>query len=666
MKKYMLLAMLLLLPTRELIADEKSVTFTDSSAKEISIKTRPARIVSLVPSVTEMLLRLGADRAVIGVTHHDTWPAETAEKVIVGGYFNPDLDRVAALEPDTIFYAETQDWVVERFEGHATLINLTASSIDESFEHMKLLGWLLDREEMAGEIINEQQRQLALIKKKTDQIPDEKRLRTVRLMGRDKVMVPGDDSFQNEYIKRAGGIAPQFGGDGSIIEPTLAKWQEFNPQVIYGCGGDREVLQLLSQPGWGDVAAVKNNRIIFFPCDLTCRAATNTGYFVSWLAARLYEQEFSDFQKLVLPAKVVKRQPFELGFEYVQNAEKLYSDILDFRNKSLLIQLKRPMTILSTLEGWRQNISYIGNHYFPPPSWGLRHNEGVKDLRERTFAALNLEHENSAMLFTGADMDNLAIATTRFKEMKVTALVTAGVKGNAVRMGKDAGAYYELEKQKESEKKKKPGTINLILLSNTTLSKRAMTRALITAVEAKSAALQDLDIRSTAASGVNPATGTGTDNILVVQGTGPQIDATGGHTKMGELMAKAVYNGVVEAIAKTNGITSKRSIFARLKERKISAWQLSCLCGYESEPDRGVEQLLLEPVYSSFIAAAFAISDQYERGLIHDLGSFDSWCQTIAQRIAGRQVEVHQVEAPNQPLVMRKAFGALVSGLQPE
>lgn len=664
MKKYMILAMLLMLPVTELIAAERLVTFTDSSGKEISLITRPARIVSLVPSVTEMLLRLGVDKEVVGVTLHDIWPAETAEKVLVGSFFNPDLDRVTALEPDTIFYAEIQDGVVERFEGHATLINLSAYSIDESFDHIRLLGRLFDRKERAEEIIVEQQRQLALIKKKTDQIPDEKRLRTVRLMGRDKVMVPGDDSFQNEYIKRAGGLAPQFGEDGSIIEPALAKWQEFNPQVIYGCDGDREVLSVLSQPGWGDVDAVKNNRVIFFPCDLTCRASTHTGYFVSWLAARLYEQDFSDPEQLVLPAKVIEGKTVEISFDYVQKAEKLYSDILDFRNKSLLIQFKEPMTILSTLEGWRQEIRNIGNHYFPPPSWGLGHNKGLKGLRKRTFAALDLEEENSAMLFTGADIDNLAIATVQFKEMKVTAVVTAGVKGNALRMAKDVGPYYELDRQDDNGKEKKPGTINTIILTNTTLSKRAMTRALISAVEAKSAALQDLDIRSTATSGVNPATGTGTDNILVVQGTGPQIDATGGHTKMGELIAKAVYDGVIKAIAKQNGITAKRSIFARLKDRKTSARQLSRLCGCGSKLGKGLEQLLMEPEYSSFIAAAFAISDQYERGLITDLGSFDSWCQMIAGQIAGRQVEVHEVEELEQPLVMRKALGALVSGLQ--
>ncbi len=656
--------MLLLVPGKVSIAYEQSIDFIDANGQNLTVTNRPEKIVSLVPSVTEMLLQLGVEKELIGVTLHDIWPAETAGKTVVGGFFAPDLDRVAALQPDTIFYAESQSGVVERFADKATLLNLSVSSIEESFQQIRLLGQIYNRQDRAEEIIAEQLRQLAVIKEKVARIPPGEKLRTVRLMGRDKVMVPGDNSFQNEYIRRAGGIAPQFGEDGNIIEPELTKWLEFNPQVIYGCGADRDVLSALVGSDWGEVDAVKNKRIFFFPCDLTCRASTHTGYFVSWLAARLYEEQFADVEQLVLQATVVLSKPVDLDFDYVRQAEILYSDILDFRNKSLLIQLRQPMTVLSTLEGWRNNISFVGNHYFPPPSWGLGHNEGMVGLRKRTFSVLQLNEENSSMLFTGADMDNLAIVTARFKDMQVTALVTAGVEGNAVRMGKDIGAYYELDSRDESEKKKKPGTINIILLTNTTLTKRAMTRALISAVEGKTAALQDLDIRSSATPEINPATGTGTDNILILQGRGPAVDATGGHTKMGELIARTVYAGTTEAIAKQNGITSKRSVFARLQDRKTSVWLLSRQCGCGSAVRKELEQLLLEPEYATFIAASFAISDQYERGLVHDLTSFDMWCQTIGQRIAGRQIEVKEVAVKGQPLVLRKALGALVSGLE--
>jgi iron complex transport system substrate-binding protein len=651
----LLLTMLFLLQAEICLGKEVLITFVDSSNRTITLETRPERVVSLVPSVTEMLMKIGAGKAVLGLTHHDIRPAETAEKVIVGGFLNPDSERIAALEPDTIFYTDLQNDVVKRFAGKATLINISASSINESYEQIELLGKIFGKIEKAEEIIEEQKRQLELIRKKIERIPQEKRVRTVRLMGRESMLVPGDNSFQNEYIKRAGGIAPSFGKNGSVIEPDLAKWQKFNPQVIYACGDKLLGLPILTQQGWSDVEAVKNNQILYFPCDLTCRASTNTGYFVSWLAARLYKKEFSDPEQLISPNGIVQKKEIALGYNYIDHAEKLYTDILDFRNKSLVIKLKEPMTILSTLEGWRQDVSFIGNHYFPPQSWGLGNKHGLAELRRRTLSALKLEDQDTAMLFTGADIDNLAIATAEYKDMKVTALVTAGVKGNAVRMAKDVGAYYELNKNDDTEKKKDPGTINTILLSNTTLSKRAMTRALISAVEAKSATLQDLDIRSTATAQVNQATGTGTDNILIIQGKGPQIDATGGHTKMGELIARAVYDGVREAVAKQNGITSKRSIFARLKDRKISTWKYSAL---------GLNNLLLQPDYSSFLTAAFAISDHYERGLISDLSSFDKWCNAIARQIGGKNVDVKEVENPEQPLVIRKALGAIVSGLQ--
>ena len=73
------------------------------------------------------------------------------------------------------------------------------------------------------------------------------------------------------------------------MEVELDEWRRFNPQVIYGCGGDRKTAEtFFSLPGWKEVEAVRNGAVHYFDCDLTCRAATNTGYFVSWLAATIY------------------------------------------------------------------------------------------------------------------------------------------------------------------------------------------------------------------------------------------------------------------------------------------------------------------------------------------------------------------------------------------
>ncbi len=472
-------------------------------------------------------------------------------------------------------------------------------------------------------------------------------------------MVPGDDSFQNEYIRAAGGIAPQFGDNGNIIPVSLAQWQQFNPQVIYGCGSREETLSALQQPGWRDVDAVRDNHILFFPCELTCRMASQSGTFVSSLSAGIYNDSFSKRDNFVLGEEIVAGKPLQIDLDYLQKAEIITSNMKDFRNKTLVISFKHPMRVVSTLEGQKEGILTVANHYFPPPSWGLADGQGLPELRQAANQVLGLDADSTAMLFTGADMDNLAVVKKSFKKMEVVAFVTAGVEGNSIRMGTDTGSYYELEKPGKTDK---PGTINILLLTNTQLSPRAMTRAIISSTEAKSAALQDMDIRSSYSSPYHSATGTGTDNIIVVEGEGPGIDATGGHTKMGELIGRAVYAGVQEAIRKQNGLTGSRSIFKRLKERNID---LSELCQSDPQMRSRIERFLLEPRYSSFMAAAMAISDDYERGLVTDLTGFDLWCQTMADTLAGRPVDqsaaLRACKICDLPLVIRKALAVFLS-----
>jgi len=279
-------------------------------------------------------------------------------------------------------------------------------------------------------------------------------------------------------------------------------------------------------------------------------------------------------------------------------------------------------------------------------------------MMSQVFDVIGKSTHTSSYLFTGADMDNLSIKHEMFKKIQVYALVTAGVSSNACRMSKDVGKYYE------------PGTINIILLTNTALTNRAMTRAIITATEAKTAALLDLDIRSSYTPKWHRATGTGTDNIIIIQGSGPKLDNTGGHTKMGELIAKTVYNGVLAAINKQNHLAISRNIFHRLKERNISTFQLLsksiCECNI-SRTDQlvALEELLLEPRYAGFIESSFILSDDYEKGLLTDLTTYDLYCKTVAEEIAGRKIDHMEdlIEMKELPIVLKRAVNALLNGI---
>jgi len=636
------------------------VKFVDSGGKDITINKMPSRVVSLMPSVTEILFKLGAGDTVKAVTYHDTAPPDAAARKIVGGFFSPSLRAIETTKPDVIFYSRFHVKVRERFGNRrCRLINLETDSIDDSYKNILLLGRIFDREDEALKIVGEIKNELRIIAEKVAGIPESKRKRVIRLMGRDPVMTPGDDSFQ-PALRRAGrGIPPELGKKGNIVVITKEEWVRFNPEVIYGCGGDRETAKkFFNRPGWRDVDAVKNGRIFYFPCDLTCRVSTNTGYFVSWLASRIYTNEFSKNEDQVLQEKIFKSTRLELDFDYIKEARISYSRIHDFLNKTLIIDFKEPMSLVSTLEGERNGIRSVGNHYSPPPCWGIEHRNGLKGVRKRVYQVIDKSEESASFLFTGADMDNLAVKREKFKEMEVCALVTAGVKSNALRMSKDSGRFYE------------PGTINIILLPNMKLTPRAMTRAIISATEAKIVALQDLDIRSSYSPLVHQATGTGTDNIIVVRGTGVRIDNTGGHSKMGELIAKAVYRGVKEAVFKQNGLLVERNVFQRLKDRNISLFELvslgECECSVKrSDLVAELEEILLQPRYASFVTSFFTLSDDYEAGLVDDLGSYELWCKNVAGEIAVKEIEImlELIAFDKIPVIVRLALNSILNGV---
>lgn len=632
--------------------------FADADGRAVSISRRPERVVCLVPSVTELIFAVGGGDAVAGVTLHDHWPPEAAVKPVMGGFFSPSVERIMAVDPDVVFVADLHRDVTDALKDDPgrQIVRLRLDSVADLYETIALLGRLFDGIEAAGRLVADIRAELDLVARKTAAIPPEERRRVARLMGRNAVMTPGDDSFQTELIRLAGGIPLTTGTQGAIAPVSPERWRDFDPQALYGCGGDREMAEsLLRETGWKEVTAMKNGNIRYFPCDLTCRLSARTGHFVASLAAWLYGDAFAD-RGPVLPNRIMASQSVDVDLPCVASAEILETSLHDAIHKTLLVHFRRPMKILSTLEGPREGIRHAGNGYSPPQVWELYHRIGLEASRRQLLDLIGRNPADTSLLFTGADMGNLSVQRQSFRDMTVVALVTAGVESNAVRMSQDTGAYYE------------PGTINILLLTNTKLTPRAMNRAVISATEAKTAALQDMDIRSSYTGLVHAATGTGTDNILVSEGEGISIDNAGGHCKMGELIARAVYAGVREAVFRQNGLTPVRPIFRRLKERGLTCSGL--LGSGNGGVDRtrlaaGLEKLLLEPRYAGFIESALALSDHVERGLISDTDGFARWCDLMASDVAGVPVTNPRSFQFRKPLpqTLEMAFGALLNGL---
>jgi adenosylcobinamide amidohydrolase len=177
----------------------------------------------------------------------------------------------------------------------------------------------------------------------------------------------------------------------------------------------------------------------------------------------------------------------------------------------------------------------------------------------------DIDSDFATGLITLAEMGNVSIVTKSFKNTEVTAVVTAGVRTNASRAG-DKSSYWQCDGKFHF------GTINIILLTNVCLDDARLAEAFMTITEAKAVALNNLRIPSQYSNGF--ATGTGTDGVAVFS----NVDSTdrltnaGKHSKLGELIGKAVIEAVTKAIGKQVWITknsqSKPSSFGCFIARK--------------------------------------------------------------------------------------------------
>jgi len=243
----------------------------------------------------------------------------------------------------------------------------------------------------------------------------------------------------------------------------------------------------------------------------------------------------------------VKEREIALKLEGTK-AKIIYHTYRGFKLNTLLVSFGEERRALSTLDGYRE-VCFVANTYTPLPlsEYAMKN---YQKFEKGFLAHLRIPPREISFLSTGVDMDNAAVCEKSYQEFTVCCLTTAGVKGNAQRMGVDKASWVE----RDGEFVNVLGTINIVLLTNANLSDGAMARAIITATEAKTAALQDLDVRSIFTP-QSQATGTGTDNMIIVSGKrlGKMLRSTGGHTKMGELIRVSTKIAVTEAIEKQKG-----------------------------------------------------------------------------------------------------------------
>ena len=130
--------------------------FQDQIGRILTFDKTPKRIICLVPSLTELLVDLGLETSIIGVTKFCIHPNHLKEtKTIVGGTKSIHIDKIKALQPDIILCNKEENTkeIVENCEKIAPTHVSDIFTIDDNLELIKQYGMLFSLENKASEII---------------------------------------------------------------------------------------------------------------------------------------------------------------------------------------------------------------------------------------------------------------------------------------------------------------------------------------------------------------------------------------------------------------------------------------------------------------------------------------------------------------------------------
>lgn len=234
--------------------------WVDSYQRKVVLEKEPLRIISMSPSITEMIFLLQGEAKLVGISDFCNYPSQTAGIKKVGGMQNFNIETLVELNPDLVLIGSiVQKEDVEKIEkvGIPVIALKEENNITGIFNALEVLGRILNKEEIAKE-------QIGLLKKnlfdiKIPVVPEEKRPTVYYVVGFGD---SGDytapkDSHIHEIITLAG---------GKNIGEVLSGWNisreylfEKDPDIIIIRKEDMDVF--CKQYPYTKLSAVINKRV---------------------------------------------------------------------------------------------------------------------------------------------------------------------------------------------------------------------------------------------------------------------------------------------------------------------------------------------------------------------------------------------------------------------
>ena len=276
--------------TRPQAGTRPSADFVDDYGDTIRADTAFRRIVSLDPTITEILFAIGAAPKMVGRSHWDAWPAAALKLPDLGPGMRPNVESVLAARPDIVFFYAGNDNREAARQLRAAGVITGAFRVDriDAFRRVTpILGALSGDTAGARVTVDTVMRSLARVEQMMKRRP------------RPKVLIPawdnpliviGGGSFVSDVVAIAGGENVYASSRENSPQVTLEDVVRLDPDVIL-TGPDRRQ-RYLRDPRWKAVRAAREGRVLAMDTALVWRASTRLGEAAESIARLIHPEAF--------------------------------------------------------------------------------------------------------------------------------------------------------------------------------------------------------------------------------------------------------------------------------------------------------------------------------------------------------------------------------------
>lgn len=233
----------------------------EDNGKSYTINQEPNTIVSLAPSVTEILFALGVGDKVKGRTQYCNYPNEVSDVEVVGNMTDPSIEAIVNIYPDMIIAStHYKAEVLSKFEEAEIEVITKASpqTIGDMYDFILRLGAVVDRNYEARALVSAMKSKVGTVQMKLSNVNEKPQAYYVVGTGQWGEYTAGRDTFISEIIAIAGGknVADDVTGWSYSIERLI----DNDPEIIFG--GEYNINSMKDGESYKILSAVQNGNCI--------------------------------------------------------------------------------------------------------------------------------------------------------------------------------------------------------------------------------------------------------------------------------------------------------------------------------------------------------------------------------------------------------------------